>query len=125
MGQRVTIQAGDDRFEAELRDTPCAQAIAAALPFSGRAQIWGDEIYFSVAVEAALEADASEVVAVGTLAFWPPGKALCLFFGPTPASQADECRAASAVNIVGHINGDLAGLRQVQQGTQVTVSAAP
>ena len=123
MGQRISIQSGEFRFEAELRNTPCAQAVAAALPFSGRAQTWGDEIYFSVDVQATLEADASDVVPVGALAFWPPGNALCIFFGPTPASQGDECRAASPVNGVGKIAGELDGLRQVPQGAEVQLTA--
>ena len=43
---------------------------------------------------------------VGEVAYWPPGQALCIFFGPTPASVGDEPRAASPVNPLGSIDGE-------------------
>jgi hypothetical protein len=43
---------------------------------------------------------------IGELAYWQPGQALCLFFGPTPASQGDEPRAASPVLSLGRVQGD-------------------
>jgi len=60
----------------------------------------------------------------GELAYWPPGQAFCIFFGPTPASKGNEIRAASAVNIVGRITGDLSGLVDVPDGAEVKIEKA-
>ena len=85
-----------------------------------RARTWGDEIYFDIGVTAAPEA-AREVVDLGDLAYWPPGHAFCIFFGPTPASRGDECRAASPVNVVGKIQGDPGVFKKVRAGSRVTI----
>ena len=61
---------------------------------------------------------------MGDLGYWPPGKALCLFFGPTPASQGDEIRPASAVNVVGKLEGDPTVLKRVRPGSRVIVEKA-
>ena len=65
---------------------------------------WGHEFYFDIGVQADQEPDASDVVDVGDLAYWPPGMAFCVFFGRTPASHGNEVRAASPVNVVGRID---------------------
>jgi hypothetical protein len=57
----------------------------------------------------------------GELGYWPTGKAFCIFFGPTPASQGDEIRAASAVNVIGKVKGDLSRLSAVPSGAEVVV----
>jgi hypothetical protein len=62
------------------------------------------------------------LVSVLAVAYWPPGQAFCIFFGATPASGGDEIRAASAVNIVGRIKGDLSGLWDVPDGAEVSIS---
>ena len=106
-----------------MNDGPTAGAIWAALPISSPGNTWGDEIYFRINVQAEGE-NLNEVVDFGDLAFWPPGNAFCIFFGPTPASRGDEIRAASGVEVVGRITGDPAELRQVPSGTTVTISQA-
>ena len=77
-------------------------AIWSKLPIDGKANIWGDEIYFTIPVQVGAE-NQSEVVQMGDLAYWPPGNALCIFFGPTPASWDKEIRPASPVNVIGRI----------------------
>lgn len=110
---RVNFFIGDVKIEAELRDTPTARAVLAALPLESTGSYWGGEFYFHVPVEAAAEPDATDVVEPGTVAYWVAGQCLCLFWGATPASRGGECRAASAVNLVGVIlnKSDLASLR--------------
>ena len=103
---RIRIIAGEVSLTATLNDSPTAQLIAGALPITGRVQTWGDEIYFPIPVSASNDETAAEVVEKGTIAYWPPGNALCLFWGPTPASSGDEIRPASAVNVCGMIDGD-------------------
>jgi uncharacterized protein len=117
----IRIQAGKALIEAELNDSPSAQAIAAALPITGKGQRWGEEIYFTIPVECEPEPDAREVVQMGELAYWPPGKAFCMFFGPTPSSDGEEIRAASEVNIVGKMTGDLKSLTRVPNGAAVVI----
>ena len=120
MGRRIRIKAGGVGVTAELNKTKTAEAIWEALPIKGKANRWGDEIYFSIPVS--LEAEnAQEVVSIGDLGYWPPGTAFCLFFGPTPISQGREIRPASPVNVFGKIIGDPKVLRQVASGTEITV----
>lgn len=44
--------------EAELNDSPTAQAIVAGLPIKGNANCWGDEIYFRIPVSEQAMSDA-------------------------------------------------------------------
>jgi hypothetical protein len=123
MPKAIKITAGQIQVEAELNDSPTAKSIFEALPIKARGNRWGGEIYFSIPVEAGHEADSRDVLAAGELGYWPTGSAFCIFFGPTPASQADEIRAASAVNIVGTIKGDISQLPNVPDGANVNIEA--
>ena len=120
---RIKISAGDVVVSAELDDTDAANRLWAALPVRASANTWGDEIYFSIGIDAELDDTAQETVELGALGYWPPGDALCLFFGPTPMSVGDEIRPASAVNILGRIEGDSTVLKAVSGGTPITVEA--
>lgn len=121
MAENIVIKTGGKIFEVELNDSVTGRAIYAALPIRANGQRWGGEIYFSIGVSCELEEGSREVMEEGELAFWPPGQAFCIFFGPTPASGGDEIRAASAVNIVGRIKGDLSGLQDVPDGAEVRI----
>lgn len=123
MPKAIKITAGQTQFEAELNDSPAAQAVYDALPIKAKGSRWGGEIYFTIPVEAELEADSREVLEAGELGYWPTGSAFCIFFGPTPASQADEIRAASAVNIIGKLKGDLSQLWDVPNGADILIEA--
>jgi uncharacterized protein len=119
----IRITAGPVSVRATLEDTATGRAIRAALPIRGRASTWGDEIYFAIPVDAD-EDDARGTVDVGDLAYWPPGSAFCIFFGPTPASRGNEVRPASPVNVVGRVEGDATVFRQVRDGTPVLIELA-
>lgn len=121
MSYRITIIAGPVTMEAELNDSPTAQMIWEALPITGRANTWGDEIYFEIPVQAEQAPDARADVEVGELGYWPVGRAFCIFFGPTPVSPGDQPRAASPVNVVGRVLGDATAFRQVDAGATVTL----
>lgn len=116
----IRISAGGVEVIAGLGTTRTADAIWDALPIEGRANRWGDEIYFHIGLGLP-EEDAREVVEVGDLGYWPPGQAFCLFFGPTPASQGIEPRAASPVNVFGRIQGDATLFREVRDGARVVL----
>ena len=122
--RRIVITAGQVSATAVLHKTPTADAIWSTLPIEARANTWGDEIYFSIPVKTDLEKDAKEVVESGDLGYWPPGTAFCMFFGPTPASRGDEIRPASAVNVVGKLQGDPKIFKQVSSGTKVVIERA-
>jgi hypothetical protein len=115
----IRIRIGTLSIEAELHDTPTGRQIAGALPIQASFNTWGDEIYFAIPVVSELEDNAREVVDVGDLGYWPPGKALCIFFGQTPMSRPGEIRPASAVNIVGKVKGDASQFKEVMRERQV------
>jgi hypothetical protein len=123
MPKDIKITAGNVKVEAQLNDSATAKLISEALPIKAKAQRWGQEIYFSINVEAELEKGSREVVEAGELGYWPSGNAFCMFFGPTPASEGNEIRAASAVNIIGKMKGDWSGLKNVRSGASVLIEA--
>jgi hypothetical protein len=120
----VQITVGDQVFEAEIDDNETGKAIAAVLPIEGSANVWGDEIYFEIPVTLVEGPEAREEVEVGTLAYWPPGNAFCIFYGPTPVSAGATPRAYSPVNEFGRIHGDATELRGTRSGASVRIEAA-
>ncbi|MCS7144373.1 MAG: hypothetical protein NZ879_05060 [Archaeoglobaceae archaeon] len=96
------------------------KAITKALPLEAIANRWGDEIYFETNIDCKVVENSKEVVEIGDVAYWIPGKAICLFFGKTPISD-DKIRPASAVNVVGRILGDPFKLKRVKDGEKVFV----
>ncbi len=112
--------------EVELtgRNPKTVDAIIRAAPFESRVNLWGEEIYFSTPVRVGQEVG-SEVVDRGDVAYWPPGNAICIFFGPTPVSRPGEIRPASPVNVFGRIIGDLERLKRVKSGEKVRVEWEP
>ncbi len=125
VSRRIQITAGNVSMEAELTESETANALWEALPITGAANVWGEEIYFSIPLEAPQEASAREEMEVGEIAYWPPGKAFCIFFGRTPASVDDAPRAASAVNPLGRVTGDPKDFLKVRSGEEVLLERAP
>lgn len=119
--QRISIKFDEFEFNATLFDTPTADAILSNLPMEGRAEIWGNEIYFTVPVNIDREKQAKEEVEIGDLAFWPVGSAFCIFFGMTPASSGNKPQAISPVNVFGKIDGDIDNLGKVKPHSLVRV----
>jgi len=112
-------------LDARLNRSPTAQKIADALPIEGAAQVWGDEIYFEIPVDALPEPGARREVAVGELGYWPEGKSFCIFFGRTPASKDEKPRAYSEVNVIGRLLETPADkLRAVKPGNKVKIEQA-
>jgi hypothetical protein len=117
----VTITVGDLQAECEFGDSPTARRILEALPIRGSGSYWGGEFYFPIPVKAPLDKDAREVVEPGTVAYWPQGACLCVFWEPTPASDGPECRAASPVNLVGRVLNPEVLPRWKARGVTVTL----
>jgi hypothetical protein len=103
---RILIKEAGVEMTAELNDSATTAALWRALPVESPAQTWGAEVYFSVPVESS-EEDPQATVTPGTVAYWPPGKAVCLFFGQQPVSP---------VNLVGVLAGDPSVLEAVCDG---------
>ena len=59
-----------------------------------------------------------------SLATGPPGRALFIFFGPTPASHGDEIRPASAVTVLGRVIIDLAPLKSIRPGAEIVLEVS-
>jgi hypothetical protein len=117
----IIITVNDTELSAELNDSSTAQQIIEQLPIEAFANRWGDEFYFTIPVDHAEEADARDEMAVGELAYWPPGNAFCIFFGPTPVSTGSEPRAANPCNPLGHILDDIEPLFDADSGVPVAI----
>jgi hypothetical protein len=124
MEKKIRILVSDLKVEAELNESNTARMIWEALPIEAKANLWGEEIYFSIPVKTGQEKGAREVVSLGELGYWPPGHAFCIFFGPTPASRGDEIRAASAVNIIGKVLSDPKGFLKAKDGAKIILEKA-
>jgi uncharacterized protein len=123
--RKIRIRAGALSMDAELNASATATLIWNALPIEAPGQTWGDEIYFGIPVRAREEKDARAVVELGAIAYWPPGNAFCIFFGPTPSSRnKNEIRPYSPVNVVGKVTGDATAFKQVRSGTTIRLESA-
>ncbi len=112
------------RLSIVLADTDWARSLLRVMPVNSTAQLWGQEVYFSVPVAASLNANARQVVEPGSVCFWVEGKCLAIPFGPTPISQNGECRLVTKVNVVGKAAGDLGSLGTIQAGDGIQLVAA-
>ena len=105
MPREIIIVLGDESIRAELNDSKTADLVFSKLPIEANFSTWGDEIYFTIPVEADSE-NGKDVVEAGEIAYWPPGNAFCIFYGATPGSTEDEIMPASPVNPLGKVKGD-------------------
>jgi len=117
----MKISSGELTLQSELNESPTAQEIWKRLPLEGRANTWGDEIYFEIPVVMDQESDARAEVEVGEIGYWPVGQAFCIFFGPTPVSTDERPRAYSPVNVIGQVLGDATLFKLVRDGDLVRI----
>lgn len=100
---RVSFRIGETEVRSEWNDSATAAKIVRALPVESSGNYWGSEFYFPVPVKAGPSKHDTDVVEAGTIAYWPAGSCVCIFWGPTPASEGGECRAASPVTVLGRV----------------------
>ena len=86
--------------------------IVRKLPLEGRAALWKEEVYFEIPVKMG-EEKAKGTVEKGTIAFWPMGSAICIFYG--------ETQPYSPVNVLGEITENLELFGKVESGTKIRV----
>lgn len=121
---RIRIRWPNGAITGFLNDTPTARYLAEVLPLSSSANTWGEEVYFSVPVDAELETNPRQVVEAGTICFWVQGASMAIPYGPTPISIGRECRLVTACNILGKIEGDSRVLASIQDGDSITLEHA-
>ncbi len=120
---KIKIVTESTETLAELNNTKTASAVSEALPFESIAHRWGEEVYFEIPLDLEPE-DGKEILEVGDIAYWSPGKSMCIFFGPTPSSRGNEVRAYSPVTVFGRITGDARIFRNVKDGERIRVEIA-
>ncbi|MBL8175862.1 MAG: hypothetical protein JNK48_14395 [Bryobacterales bacterium] len=123
MPAHVRFTIGGVVVDAEFDGTAAARALLDAMPYTAIGNYWGREFYFKMPVSLKEDETAREVVQPGTVAFWVEGSCLCLFWGATPVSRSNECRAASAVNVIGRVLNP--EVLETLKGRDVTVEALP
>lgn len=121
--RKLKLTVGKVAIEAELFDTPTADALYAAAPFETRAAHWGEELYFTMPLGVEREADARDVVQLGELAFRVEGEAVIIGYGPTPNSEGEEIRLAMPANVWGRTKDDVRLLGKVEPGDLIRVEA--
>jgi len=123
MTKLIKITIHGNTTTAQLNESDTARTFFDKLPMAISMNRWGDEYYGDCGLNVQLEQGAREEMEVGELAIWPQGNALCIFFGPTPASRHDEPRAISPVNPIGRIEGDRAFLKGLPGHVEVKVES--
>ena len=108
-----------DNIEIELDDSNSPNTIKKFvdnLPFTVGLNLWGEEIYTDESPIQEKEENAKPLVELNDVAYWPTGKAICLFFGPTPIGKKGEIKPYSPVNVIGKIiNPDKSILNKLKQ----------
>ena len=89
--------------------------IVRKLPMEGRAALWKEEVYFETPIKMG-EEKAKATVEVGTIAFWPMGSAICIFYGSS--------QPYSPVSILGKITANLELFKQTKSGTKIRIQSA-
>ncbi len=112
MPLKISIVLGKTAVPAELTDTQEAKKVYDKLPIESSYSTWGDEIYFPIPVSLS-SSTMVETVSLGDIAYWPPGKSFCIFYGKTPVSTANAIRPASAVIPLGKVVGDPAVFKKL------------
>jgi len=125
MKKKILVRITElENITIELDDTSSPKTCASflkSLPFSVTAHIWGEEIYTDESPIIQSEENAKDLVNLNDVAYWPNGKAVCLFFGPTPLGKKGEIKPYSPVNVIGKIiNPDKNILSKMNEGTKIT-----
>jgi hypothetical protein len=124
MMTRFRLVSGAIALEGSVTDENprTAGIIIESLPIEGRANRWGEEVYFDTALDIPEETGRQDVE-VGEVAFWPAGRAIAIFFGRTPVSVSERPRAYENVNVFGRLEGEVKSLSRVEGGDVVLLES--
>jgi len=117
---KTIFKANSLSFVVDFNNSQTAQEIVGNLPLESVVSTWGDEIYFDMGFKASAENAVMEV-SIGDVAYWPQGKCLCIFFGPTPASISENPVPASPVVIVGKAETSKKDLKTIRLGERIKI----
>ena len=113
---RISFQGLESRGELLRILAPrTVESLVGVMPFTSKSFLWKEEMYFETPISMGLEKPRA-AVQPGDLAYWPPGKAFCIFFG--------KSQPYSPVNVIGRITSDLQALGTVRKGEWVKVRLA-
>lgn len=118
---KIKIISGSVELLADVLNTPTGNSIYNSLPIESSVNTWGEEIYFSIPVQAEREPDAKDIIDPGEIAFWVEGSCIAIGFGQTPISQGNEIRLAAKTNIWAITKDDVKKLSSVSAGDTVRV----
>ncbi len=125
MARLIQITAGPVSLKAVLAENDAAERIFSILPWEGPFQTWGDEIYFEIPVSLPPDASATTRVRIGDIAYWPAGRALAIFFGPTPISAGKDPFPIDPVLPVGKIMGNAVRLKGAASAGKIRLEPFP
>lgn len=117
---QISFQSQNCCFLADFNQSLTAQEIIKHLPLEAKVSRWGDEIYFETGFTAPDEHATLEVSA-GDIAYWPEGRCICIFFGPTPISKSEKPVPASPVVIIGKMKDGPEEIRKINTANPIKV----
>ena len=112
---KIRIQTPALSATATLGDSETARRFREILPLEGSVNRWGKQVHFPVPLELG-EEDPQTDLPSGCVAYWPPGRSFCIFFGQPPYSP---------VNVLGTLDGDPGAFARVRDGDPIVVSMEP
>ena len=121
MMQKIKMNLMEITLYGFLESSDFVEKIVSNLPIRSKIQFWGDEIYFPIPVYEDSFEKLIEVVIKGDIAYWPPGNAFCIFWGPTPMSISNEIRPASPVKVIGSMQTDPKVFSEFDNGEIITI----
>lgn len=110
-GSTITLELNDE-FSPKT-----VESFLESLPFTVNLNVWGEEIYSSSSPIKVPEENSKSPVELNDVAYWPTGKAICLFYGPTPIGKKGEITPASPVNVIGKIKNPDKSILNSADGT--------
>lgn len=116
----IKIAVGGIELKAWLNGVNIAARVLETLPLTSKVSLWGGELYFPVPMENELE-HGKETVNIGDIAYWPTGKAICIFLGGTPMSKGEEIRPLNPVEVIGRVEVPQGLLGKVRRGEKITI----